>query len=125
MAYGVSVVADVGPQVDNVGDDLRGYAWKYDSGERRREAHAMRAFVVFPAVGRVDLREVVVAGGASKPLTAVSFGQRHIDRRAGAQEDRDNVRSCSAEAGQTPQERRIDVVDVFTVLCVDGGARLK
>ena len=50
----------MGPQVDDVGDDLRGHAWKYDSGERRREAHAMRALVFFPAAGRYGARAVVV-----------------------------------------------------------------
>ena len=96
---GVSIVADVGPQVNDVGDELLGHAWKYDTGERRREAHAMRALVFFPAAGRVDLRYVGVASS-----TAVSFDQRHIDRRAGAQEDREDVRMSNIAAGavQTP-----------------------
>ena len=80
----------MGPQVDDVGDDLRGHAWKYDTGERRREAHAMRALVFFPAAGRVDLREV----GVANPI-AVSFDRRHIERRAGAQEDGEDVRMSS------------------------------
>ena len=94
-------------------------------GEDRRQARGVCLGVALPAAGRVDLREVDAAFSAWKPHIAVFFGQRHIDRRTGAQEDRENVRSCSAEAGQIPQERRIDLAEAVTVLCVDGGASLK
>ena len=67
----------MGPERDDVGDDLRGYAWKYDSGERRREAHAMRALVALPAAGRLDPLEVYLPRRRS--------ARRSVGRRGAAE----------------------------------------
>ena len=55
---GVSIVPDVGPQADDVGDELLGHTWKYDTGERLCEAQSVRLRVALPAAGSVDPLEV-------------------------------------------------------------------
>ena len=81
----------MGPQVDDVGDELgREARVREDLGEDRRQSCRVRLGVALPAAGRVDLREV----GVANPI-AVSFDRRHIERRAGAQEDGEDVRMSS------------------------------
>ena len=56
----------MGPQVDDVGDELgREARVREDLGDDRCEARGVCLGVALPAAGRVDLREVAVAGGAS------------------------------------------------------------
>ena len=121
MAYGVSVVADVCPQTDNVRHELgREARVREGLGEDRCEARGVRLGVALPPAGRVDLREVCVANHIAVSFD-VSFDRRHIDSRAGAQEDREDARMSStvpAVALQTPRERRPDIT--FVPLVVQG-----
>ena len=91
-------------------------------GEDRRQARGVGLGVALPAAGRVDLREV----GVANPI-AVSVDRRHIERRAGAQEDGEDVRMSSIEPAaaslQTPQERRPAPAVPFIVHGVDVSTR--
>ena len=81
----------MGPQVDDVRHELgREARVREDLGEDRRQARGVCLGVALPAAGGVDLREV----GVANPI-AVSFDRRHIERRAGAQEDGEDVRMSS------------------------------
>ena len=87
-------------------------------GEDRRQARGVCLGVALPAAGRVDLREV----GVANPI-AVSFDRRHIERRAGAQEDGEDVRMSSDV--QTPPERRVAPAVGFIEQGVDISTRPK
>ena len=82
----------MGPQINNVGDELgrEARSVREDLGDDRRQSCRVRLDVALPAAGGVDLREV----GVANPI-AVSFDRRHIERRAGAQEDGEDVRMSS------------------------------
>ena len=63
MAYGVSIVAYVGPERDDVRDHfvrearVREYFGKY-----RSQAHGVRLLVALPTAGSVDPRDVRIIG---------------------------------------------------------------
>ena len=81
----------MGPERDDERDHfVREARVREDFGKYRRQAHGVRLLVALPAACRVHLREV----GVANPI-AVSFDRRHIERRAGAQEDGEDVRMSS------------------------------